>query len=151
MSTFNESLIAVLSLATGEQKTLVEGGSNPIFAPTGHIVYARAGSLMAVPFDPDILEVTGPSFAIFEGVSMSVIYGAAHFSFSSDGTLVYIPGGPNFYSKLVWVDRSGQFRPVPLTPRFYYWARFSPDGRRLAICVGGANDDVWLYELERQI
>ena len=43
--------VAVLDLTTGERKILIEGGTNPIYTATGHLVFARGTSLMAVPFD----------------------------------------------------------------------------------------------------
>ena len=50
--------IAVLDLETGAQTVLVPGGSNPHYAPTGHIVYGVGSTLRAVGFDLDRLAVT---------------------------------------------------------------------------------------------
>ena len=77
--------IAVLSLQTGEQRVLVEGGTFPQYVSSGHLVYARTGGLLAVPFDLKRLEVTGPPVSILEGVSMNPASGAAEFSLSSAG------------------------------------------------------------------
>ncbi len=60
--------VAVLDLATGEQKVLVEGGDNPMYASTGHIVFARGTTLMAVPFNLAELTVTGDPVAMLQGV-----------------------------------------------------------------------------------
>ena len=58
----------MLSLKTGEQRVLLDGGVDARYVPTGpgpdgrgtgHIVYWRAGSLFAVPFDLDRLQVLG--------------------------------------------------------------------------------------------
>ena len=51
--------VAVLDLDTGEQKILIEGGQNPFYSPTGHIVFARGTTLMAAPFDAAELAVNG--------------------------------------------------------------------------------------------
>ena len=51
--------IVALELESGERTPLVPGGGNPHYAPTGHLIYAVDGTLRAVPFDPDGLEVTG--------------------------------------------------------------------------------------------
>ena len=59
-SSFDDARIGVLSLKTGEQRVLVEGGTYPRYVSSGHVVYARAGGLLAVPFDLRRLEVTGP-------------------------------------------------------------------------------------------
>ena len=44
----DDAHIGVLSLDTGGEKLLLEGGHDPRYAPTGHLVYARAGTLRAV-------------------------------------------------------------------------------------------------------
>ena len=49
-TTFNTARIGVLNLRTGEKRVLLEGASNARYAPTGHLIYARAGSLFGVPF-----------------------------------------------------------------------------------------------------
>lgn len=54
-----ESQIAVLSLDTGEQKVLVEGGSYPRYSPTGHLLYGAEGALWAVGFDLTRFETVG--------------------------------------------------------------------------------------------
>jgi len=69
--------IGVLSLKTGERRVLVEGGTYALYVASGHLVYARAGELLAVPFDLKRLEVTGPPVSILKGVRMSPITGAA--------------------------------------------------------------------------
>ena len=56
------------SLETGVRKTLIEGGSDARYVPTGHIVYASGGTLFAVPFDLAKLEVTGGAVPVVEGV-----------------------------------------------------------------------------------
>src|SRR5206468_10937515 len=86
---FDDARIGVQSLETGERRTLIEGGTYSRYVPSGHLVYARAGGLVAVPFDLKRLAVTGPPVSILEGVSMSP-FGAAQFSFSGDGSLVYV-------------------------------------------------------------
>ena len=150
IDSYDDATIAVVLLETGERKILFKGGSNARYAPTGHIVYARAGSLMAGPFDLERLEVTGSPFQILKGVVTSDVYGSAQFSFSGDGTLIYVPGGPEiYYTRLVLVDRKGEVDPLPVAPGIYNAVRFSPDGQRLAIHLAGGNEDVWIYDLGR--
>lgn len=151
ISSYDEATIAVVSLRTGEQKFLIEGGSCPRYAPTGHLVYARDGGLMAVPFDPARLEVTGAPTQVFDGLVMSHTWGAAQFSFSDEGSLVYVPGGPEVYiNRLVWVDREGDTAPVSLGDRSPMWVRLSPRGDRAVLHVVGGNDELWLDDLRRE-
>jgi Tol biopolymer transport system component len=145
--------IAVLSLDTHEQKILVDGGSDPSYARTGHLVYAQVGTLMAVPFDLASLEVSGTPVPLQEGV-LTKGGGAADFALSRS-SLVYVPGGAEtgglFDGTLVWVDRRGRAVDAivdePLQrPRNL---RLSPDARRLALITGSiANGALWVYDLQ---
>jgi serine/threonine-protein kinase len=151
IASYDEASVALLSLETGEHRVLFQGGTNPRYAPTGHIIYARGGALEAVPFDLDSLEVMGAPFGVLDGVVTSDGYGSAHYSFSDTGTLVYVPGGPEQYQYgLYLLDRGGDAEKLSLPSRAYGDARFSPDGGQLAISVLGANAGIWLYEIERR-
>ena len=56
---WNEAAIVVQELATGQRMVLVDGGTDARVLPTGHLVYARASTLFAVPFDAVRQAVTG--------------------------------------------------------------------------------------------
>ena len=51
IGTFDEASIAVQSLAGGPPKVIITGGTAAKYLPTGHVVFARGDSLLAVPFD----------------------------------------------------------------------------------------------------
>jgi Tol biopolymer transport system component len=140
--------IAVLWLATGERRVLLEGGTNPRYAASGHIVFARAGAILAAPFDLSRLAVTGPATTLIEGIRIEE-WGAAQFALSADGTLVYVNGGPAWIGKLTSVDYQGISKPFAAAPQAYGPVSLSPDGQRLAVTVVGATSDVWVYELTR--
>ncbi len=146
---FNENVIVVQSLKTGERRILGKGTSAR-YLPTGHIVFASGGSLLALPFDLNRLQATGPPVAVLDGVMMLQNFGNAHFAISKNGSLVYAPGGlwaPQ--QTLVWVDRDGTARPLPARPNAFETPRFSPDGRRLAVTLRSGNTDVYVYDLAR--
>ncbi|MCH7977724.1 MAG: PD40 domain-containing protein [Acidobacteria bacterium] len=137
-----------------ERRVLIEGGTYPRYAPTGHLVYAQAGTsgtLLAAPFDLARLEVTDAPVPIVEGVMQSNS-GAAQYSFSSFGSLVYIPGGdPASERRLVWVDRQGGAeQPLAAPPRRYVNLQLSPDDQRLAVQIESPNPDVWIYDIPRE-
>ena len=148
ISTSTGSQIALLSLETGEQKVLL-AGRQAHYAPTGHLVYGLegTGTLMAAPFDLATLEVTGESVPLLEGVRQDPSE-AVDYSFSSNGTLVYVPGGESERRRnLVWVDRQGAVEPLGTPPRANYnYPRLSPDGERLVV---SDDNDVWAYDLSR--
>ena len=55
----DQAQIAVLDLRTGTQTTLIRGGSDAHYVPSGHLVYGAAGTLRAVAFDLARLAVVG--------------------------------------------------------------------------------------------
>src|ERR1700739_1123977 len=107
------SQIVVQSVATGEKRNLVQGGTDPHHELSGHLVYAQGGTLMAVPFDIRRLEVTGAAVPVVEGVLQYPVPGNAQYSISSGGPLIYVSGGVEpAQSRLVWVSRTGLEQPV---------------------------------------
>jgi serine/threonine protein kinase/Tol biopolymer transport system component len=142
--------VGALSLDTGEYRMLVENGHDGRYAPSGHLVFARAGALLAAPFHLDRLAVSGPAAVILEDVRTEGQQVVAQAVFSRDGTLVYVPGSAaNDETRPVWVDRQGKVQPVGMPPRSYRSLSLSPDGRRLALVIGDPNNDVWVQDLER--
>ena len=140
--------VVVRSQQTGEQRDLI-AGMRPSYAPTGHLIYAQAGTLMAVQFDAQRFTVTGSPVPVLEGVLESPASGVAQYSFSSTGSLVYLSGGPQgTQRRLVWVDRKGTEQPLAAPSRGYRTPRLSPDGRRVAI--GTTESQIWLYDLARE-
>ena len=143
--------LAVLDLATMEQKILLPGGTHAQYAATGHLVYGADDTLLAVPFALDRLEVTGDPVPLLEGVTMSEASGAVEFSLSANGSLLYVAGDPSAASRtLVWVDRQGREEPLAAPPRRYLYPRLSPDGTRVALDVRDQELDVWIWDLARE-
>jgi eukaryotic-like serine/threonine-protein kinase len=150
--TFDDAHIAVLSLQTGQKKVLIEPGMHPRYSPSGHLVYARNGNLLAVRFDPHRLEVQGQPFTVLEGVLMSRNTGAANYDISAAGDLIYAPGKADGGARtLFWVDRNGKAERAALPSRSYLHPRLSPDARLLAIEVEGPNHDFYIYDFARDV
>jgi hypothetical protein len=146
----NAMQLVVSSLQTAERRDLI-AGTSPRYALTGHLVYAQGARLMAVPFYPQRLAVTGSPVPVLEGVLQSLWSGVAQCSFSRTGTLVYVPGGlQGAQRRLVWVDRKGTEQPLPAPVRAYRTPRISPDGRRVAVTSSESGDNIWLYDLARE-
>src|SRR5262249_9916531 len=121
---FDDARIVVFSPATGQRKVLVEGGTHPRYSPSGHLVYARNGNLLAVSFDPKRLETRGQPFTALEGVLMSRNSGVANFDISASGDLAYLPGHAEGGARtLVWLTRHGTAEKLPLPPRSYLHPR----------------------------
>ncbi len=122
------------SLTTGERRDLIRSGGQPRYAASGHLVYAQGANLMAAPFDPQRLAITGTAIPVVAGVLFAG--GVTQYDFSSTGSLIYVPSSAQAAQfKLLWVDRKGAEQPVPAPAHNYVLPRVSPDGKR-----GGGRD-----------
>jgi len=145
--------IAALDLETHELKPLVADAEMPKYVESGHIVFVRGSTIMAVPFNVAELAVTGDAVALVPSVRRPATLSAPDFAVSRSGTLIYVPGsgaaGPPL-SAVVWVDRAGNvlgraFEDLVENPRSPH---LSPDGQSLLLLTG---DDIraalWRYDL----
>lgn len=143
--------VALLDLETREQKILIEGGQRPVYASTGHIVFARNATLMAVPFDAVAHAVTGEPVELIRGLRFET-NNSPDYVLSSNGTLAYVPGREQrrWRGALVWVDRAGTVvgRAVAQSLDGPDDPRLSPDGARLAVTTGAVGEGrLWIYDL----
>ena len=160
---WDEAQIVVQSVTSGERRVLVEGGSDALYLPTGHLVYALEDVLYGVVFDVDGLEVVGGPVSLIEGITRAGRRGgntlggntaAANYGVSVVGSLVYLTGrDATIARQLVWVDREGNEELVAAEPREYLAVRLSPDGGRAAVVTSDAdgNQDVLIYDLARDV
>lgn len=152
---WDKAKVVLQSLDSDDRKTLIDGGSDGRFLPTGHIVYALGGTLFAVSFDVGRLEVRGDPLPILRGVrrgnTPEINPGVAHFSVSNRGTLIYVPGPVSPAEsdrELVRVNPKGGIEPLKLPRGRYETARVSPDGGHLAFGTEDATEAVvWIYDL----
>jgi eukaryotic-like serine/threonine-protein kinase len=150
---WDKAQIVVQSLKTAERKTLITGGSDARYVPTGHLVYAVGGVAFAVPFDLQHLAVTGGPVPVVEGVkrSLTSTFATTHLAISSTGLLVYVPG-PAYttsgQSDLALIERTGTVQSLKLPAAAYEYPRLSPDGKRIAV---GSDDGkeaiVWIADV----
>ena len=147
--------IFVQALKPGSaRKHLIDPGADARYVATGHIVYAVGGSLFAVPFDLRRLTVTGGQFPVVEGVRRSSgATGSAQFSFSSTGSLIYVPGpvsaaGGALRTLATLDSKGGGLERLKLPGKAYAFPRVSPDGKWVAVSTDDSNDtNVWIVDL----
>jgi len=148
--------------ADQENRELFQGGADVRYSTTGHLLFMKVGTLMAVPFDLAQLRLTGEPVALLDNVMHAVNTpntasetGAAQFVLSKTGTLVYAAGGvhPLPESSVLWLDRGTASEPLRwIPPRPYRSPRLSPDQSKVLLTISGAgarNMDVWVYDVLR--
>ena len=148
-----QARIVARHLETGVTKVVVEGGNAPLYARSGHLLYAVIpATLMGAPFDVDSLSLTGPSVPVLEGFAVVKGTGAVNLAVAGDGTLAYSRGAGGVFQGGVgfqWVSRVGKSLEAVASnisgPRY---PRISPDGRWLAVTIGAANQgQLWIIDL----
>jgi Tol biopolymer transport system component/predicted Ser/Thr protein kinase len=151
----DDANIEILSLKTGQWKVVQRGGYFARYLATsngaGHLVYLHQGTLFAVWFDLDRLEVRGTHAPVLEDVAGNATSGGGQFDVARNGTLVYLSGKSSTPTwPVAWMDSTGKTTPLLSAPGSYFAPRFSPDGKRLALVVGPlGNQDVQVYDLQR--
>jgi len=148
----SRATVEVLDLESGARKVLVQGGVMARYAASGHLLFARDESILAVPFDLERLAVTGAPVVVVDEVAMNLSDGFAAYDVSASGTLAVIPAsvaGTKFV--LVELDRKGKERVVLGEPGRYAHPIYSPDGRRISVDITPARaaSDVWVVDLQR--
>jgi len=151
---YEDAEIAVVSLKTGERKSLQRGGFCGRYLPSGHLVYLQKNTLWAAPFDLSRLALTGDPQPVLEEVNGNFLAGG-DFAFAQSGTLVYVNSKLelSFYRSIWWLDSAGKTESLGTTPGLYENPRLSPDGKRLAfeMATEMARADIWVKDLERDI
>jgi eukaryotic-like serine/threonine-protein kinase len=148
---WDESRVELLRFDTKERTVLVRGGQTGRYVSSGHLIYYRAGSLLAIPFDLARLQIAAAApIAVVAGVRLSTGTAGAAYSVSATGTLAYISAGPGqFESQLVWVNRHGEIQPLPAPPRAYSSLALSRDGKQVAVSITSDTEQLWAYDLSR--
>ena len=137
------------SLDSRESKRLLPDHSRVAYAPPGHLLFVRAGSLVAQPFDANRLRVTGEPVPIADQIADMDFFQFV-FSVANSGVLAYRSANP--ISRLVWVERTGRTLGPVGEPADYVHVDLSPDGKRAAverIEPQSRNHDVWLLDMAR--
>ncbi len=144
-----KSAIYIGSIDSKEMKLLLNANSSILYSPPGYLLFVRAGTLLAQPFDGDRLELKGDAFPIAEGVQFNRVNGRAAVAVSENGVLAYRVVPTNAQIKLVWVDRKGAEQPLPAPPHAYRNPRLSPDGQRVAVTIDELGSQEWLLNIGR--
>jgi hypothetical protein len=137
------------SLANPNQRVrIVTTDTNAIYA-SGYLLWVRGTTLMAQPFDPKKLKLTGDPAPVADPVGKSAITGRMNMAASSNGLLLYSASGSN---QLTWLDPTGKPQGTLGDPNDYVIFRISSDGRRVAAAIGNpTRADLWLLDVQRDV
>jgi Tol biopolymer transport system component len=141
--------------AKGSGKLIIEGATNAVYA-NGHLIYLRAGALLAQPFDLDRLELGGEPTPLVEhvqitGPSASDVTGA--FTVSQTGVLAYQTASRTS-SQLTWFNRTGTKVSTLGEPGDYVDVALSPDDSRVATSLIDADQgtrQIWTFDVARGV
>ena len=147
--------VAALDVETGVARIVLENAGWPSWSSTGHLLFSRVDTILAVPFDPVSLSTTGGPVAITEGLYVSEAWNNGLYYLTRSGDLIHLDGGLVGQSrKLTWLDGktlqitepwSDDLRPLSGS------LLVSRDGSHLAVQMpdSGGIFDCWLSEVQQ--
>jgi serine/threonine-protein kinase len=151
--------LAVITIADKKIRSLIDDASDGRLVNTGHLVFARAGTMMAVPFDARRLEVTGTPVVVATDVMHAVnatnteaMTGTMQAVVSAQGHLLYLTGGitPDRVRQIVSLDRQGHGGPLTATGvRPFFALNISPDQTKIAVSLVGWKRVLYVFDLVR--
>ena len=125
--------IEAVTVATGARRVVLERATTPLLARPGHLLFARDGTLFAVPFDLETAALRGAALPVLPaGIAGTSATGSMTVRISASGTLVLVPAGYSAKTVLS-VGRDGLALALDLPGGRYANPRVSPDGRRLLV------------------
>jgi Tol biopolymer transport system component len=111
------------SLDSVEKTQILSSNVNAVYAPSGHLLFDRAGTLMVQPFDTKVGKLTGQASAFGDRVMAGPGPSYLALSIGADGTMAYWDGPPAT-TELMWFDRDG--RPL---------GRIRPPGQYMSLAL----------------
>jgi serine/threonine protein kinase len=131
----------------GSRETLLRNAFMSVYTRQGQLFYRDdgTGAVMAVPFDPQAVAVTGGSIAMTGSTDLNHCFGV-----SNTGSLVYIPDlSEQGSGRLSWAYRDGRTETISEVEGDWVQPRLSPDGRRIIVRKVSGKCELWMMDLER--
>lgn len=147
------------SLDSSENKFLLNTNQLAIYAPatasgaTGHLLFIREKTLVAQPFDPVRLQLSGAPLVVAENVLNFPGEGGpsayASFSVSTNGHLSFQTGQESV-TQMGWFDRAGKSLASVGSPGDSHEPALSPDGKRIVFGRReNQSQDLWMLDTGR--
>jgi len=149
-TTFDDARIEAVNIRDGARKVLLKGGTFGRYVSTGHLLYARAGTVFAVKFDPDSLTVEGSPVPVLQQVATGAANGDVRMDISPSGHLAFVSGTMRGIEReLVLLDRTGKAEKVTPAIHPYGQPALSPDGRFVLATLETSTFDIWMLDRRR--
>ncbi len=142
------------SIDSEEVKPILPENTAAAYA-NGYLFFVKDDNLVAQPFDPARLALTGNPVAVASKVEYPEAKSQGNFSVSNNGVLVY----RNAYStptRMIWLDRNGKHLGTVGEPGYYFGQR--PPARwphTIVLARTDASDasknDLWLVDVQKGI
>jgi Tol biopolymer transport system component len=137
-----------------KDRQLIPGIAAEVKYSSGHLVFVRDGALMAQPFDPKSLRLTGDAFPVSDKFAPPSAL-TWPFSVSLTGILTYRASGDAAgptaaNAELVFYDARGTRLTVAATEGDYPGPELSQDGKFIAFARGTPADITWL-DIEKKV
>ncbi|MCH7572349.1 MAG: PD40 domain-containing protein, partial [Planctomycetes bacterium] len=149
-----EPSIIAYDMSTNEITTLVEKGTYPRYAKSGHLLYVHDTTLMAVPFDASTLELKGLPTPIRTDLKEMSFVGASDFAIADDGTLIAITDTEVPGLTLSRIDLDGVAQQVTSHTRPFVDFSLAPNGKKAAVVItedAVIESSIWLLDFERDL
>jgi hypothetical protein len=141
--------ICVGSVDGGAPACIAPGDSQAEYSSTGHVIFVRAGTLVALPFDVRSRRATAAAVTLARGIRWFGPVGAAAFAVSANGRVLVHAPSPR-PRRLLWLDRAGKRLAEIGVPRPYNQVQLSRDGKQAAVDIWNSENggrDLWLVDL----
>jgi Tol biopolymer transport system component/predicted Ser/Thr protein kinase len=145
-----ENGIYYASLDGKENRLLLATDAGAQYA-SGYLLFHSQTTLMAQRFDADKGKLLGDAVPVVDKVQDDNSVWRALFSASGNGLLLYQSGTMAAGTQLVWVDRSGKLLGSVGERGEYLSPRISPDGKRILVAYGAPSEDMWVFDLKRNV
>jgi hypothetical protein len=146
-----EQTIRVGKLGTTEAKIVLKTANAARYA-AGYMLFMREHALLAQPFDPKRLDLTGEPTPVGEHLAINSATNVPEFSASETGTLIYETGEGGGAWDLLWFTRDGKPDGSIAQQERYYYPALSPDGNLLAVSLFNGTEGItnlWILDLKR--
>jgi serine/threonine protein kinase len=134
--------------AANQSRQRILATNVPATFANDHLIFLRAGTLMAQPFDARRMELHGAPVPVAQDVEITW-YFTGVFSVSDEGVFVYRTAPASGTFQLTWLDRQGKSVGTVGPPGTDRRVVLSPDGRRAVAKDAPYNvpGDLWMLDL----